>query len=176
MYPNPGFQGSTSLGTILGAIEPESYRNSSPSLSDRDQRSFEEISEREGESQEIHLPLLNSSSMIEEGVQVLDTFADAMIDGTFRELFDDWSMHGLGAHLGSFLVPFFFETITDVMEILKQQTDRRAGLFELSRRLFDAGRVPVQVHETMSVRDFAIQHTGHNLRWETIGLVLVMVG
>lgn len=164
------------MGTILGAIEPESYRNSSPSLSTRDQRSFEEISVREGESQGIHLPLLNSSSMIEEGAQVLDMFADAMIDGTFRELFDDWSMHGLGAHLGSFLVPFFFETITDVMGFLKQQTDRRSGLLDLSRRLFDAGRVPVQIHDTMSMKDFSIQHTGHNLRWETVGLMLVLVG
>lgn len=114
--------------------------------------------------------------MVEEGVQLLDTFLEYLSHEAFRAIFSGTNMSGLEAHLGFFLLSPFFESIMNEVELLKLSQNRQDTLYTLSQRLFENANQPVEIHEFLTLHDFISQYTGPNLRWETVGLIVALAG
>lgn len=173
-YPDPGFQGSSSLVTILETIRLPHPESSDRTLHDD---GFSDIGiHKDLEAGQHHVFHDGGTTMVEEGARILELFVDAMVDGSLQKMFDDWKDCGMESHLGAFLVAPFFDTITDFITRINLQTDRQAELLACSRHLFDIGREPIHAQKSTTLHDYANQHTGGNLRWEAIGIVLALAG
>lgn len=114
--------------------------------------------------------------MVEEGVQLLDTFLEYLSHEAFRATFSGTNMSGLEAHLGFSLLSPFFESLVNEVELLKLSQNRQDTLYTLSQRLFENANQPVEIHEFLTLHDFISQYTGPNLRWETVGLIIALAG
>ncbi|CRG89170.1 Pre-mRNA-splicing helicase BRR2 [Talaromyces islandicus] len=159
-YPNPGYQGSSSLKTVLDNLGDHlavRIDTSQPHVND-------EQSSRDA------VLRADSSKMVYEGVQLLETFLDYLADDAFRRLFSEMKGGGLQTHLGTFLLFPFFESLAKEIDIIRQSQDRQASLFTLSQRLFEKANQCVEIHSGMTLEEFAAQYTGLNLRWETTSI------
>lgn len=114
--------------------------------------------------------------MVEEGVQLLDTFLDYLSREPFRTTFSETKVSGLESHLGFSLLGSFLDSLTNEVELLKLSQNRQDSLYTLSQRLFENANQQVEIHESMALHDFASQYTGPNLRWETVGLIITLAG
>lgn len=172
LYPNPGFQGSSSLKRVLDTLGEH------PSLhGGLESNSYSWRQERVGPEPKDGVVLsMNSTVMIEEGVQILDLFLGFVMDDNLENIFQEWTGNGLELHLGAFLVRPFVNTIADEITHLQQAERWRDGLAALSQRLFDKSNNPVDVRGAMTLQDFVDQYTGPNLRWETVGVILTLIG
>ncbi|OAA53612.1 Zn(2)-C6 fungal-type DNA-binding domain protein [Niveomyces insectorum RCEF 264] len=180
MYPNPGFQGSSSLNTILDTVERgTSYdANIDPALvpGDGEQASAEDDAGGEEASIQNTMLVMSGTAMVEEGAQVLELLTTLLTHGILQHLFEEWMGKGLEVHVGSLLVRPFLDSIADVMAPVQQAAGYQAGLLVLSRRLFNAAKISTEINGTVSLPEFAEQYTGQNLRWETVGLILALAG
>ena len=97
-YPNPGYQGSSSLKTVLD--------NLGDHLAVRIDTSRPHVNDQQSSRDAVLRA--DSSKMVGEGVQLLETFLDYLADDAFRQLFSEARGSGLQTHLGTFLLfPFF---------------------------------------------------------------------
>uniref|UniRef100_A0A093XMK4 Uncharacterized protein YbbC n=2 Tax=Talaromyces marneffei PM1 TaxID=1077442 RepID=A0A093XMK4_TALMA len=165
-YPNPGYQGSSSLKTVLD--------NLGDHLAVRIDTSRPHVNDQQSSRDAVLRA--DSSKMVEEGVQLLETFLDYLADDAFRQLFSEAKGNGLQTHLGTFLLFPFFESLANEIDIIRQSEDRQSSLFALSQRLFEKANQPVEIHSAMTLEEFAAQYTGLNLRWETVGLIITLAG
>lgn len=172
IYPNPGFQGPSSLKTVLDDLGNHLVDRSSIDSSTQS-------SPKGNYSSRDAVLQADSRKLIDDGVQLLDSFLNYLAEDGIRQLFSDskGENEGLEAHLGGFLVyPFFDSLVGEVDSIRRSPLNRRATLVSLSRRLFEKAGDRVEIHAGMSLADFSAQYTGANLRWETIGLIITLAG
>lgn len=172
VYPNPGFQGSSSLKTVLDNLQEQASFHGALELNPGGPWP----ARVEEGSSPVVAQSMNGTAMIEEGVQLLDLFLGSAMDETFRRLFSEWKGNGLESHVGSFLVQPFVDTIKQEIARLQQSENWRSGLPALSQRLFEMSSRPIEIHRAMTLQDFVNQYTGPNLRWETIGVILTLAG
>lgn len=169
IYPNPGFQGPSSLKTVLDNLG-DHLAVSNDSQSPQSTSPTGNISSRDA------VIRVDSRKLIDEGVQLLNSFLGYLAGDAFRQLFSDSKGGGLEGHLGGFLVYPFFDSLVSEINVIGQSPNRHTNLVALSRRLFEKASQPVEIHAAMSLQDFCAQYTGPNLRWETIGLILTLAG
>lgn len=172
IYPNPGFQGSSSLKTVLDNLQEQA--NFHGILEPNPVASWSALAD-EGPSRVV-VRSMNSRAMIEEGVQLLELFTGSAMENNFSRVFSEWKGNGLESHVGSLLFQPFLDTIKHEMDRLQQSENWRSGLPALSQRLFQMGSRPVEIHRAMTLGDFIHQYTGPNLRWETVGVILTLAG
>ena len=166
LYPNPGFQGSSSLKTVLDNLGDHlAVRNEASRSNPSGQHSSRDAVLR-----------ADSRKMVDEGVQLLGSFLDYLADDAFRQLFSDWKGSGLQGHLGTFLIYPFFDSLVNEINLIRQSENRQASLAALSQRLFEKANQPVDIHRSMTLQDFSAQYTSSNLRWETVGLIITLAG
>lgn len=165
-YPNPGYQGSSSLKTVL--------HNLGDHLAVRIDTSRPHVNDQQSSRDAVLRA--DSSRMVDEGVQLLETFLDYLADGDFRQLFSEAKGSDLQTHLGTFLLFPFFESLANEIDTIRQSENRQASSFALSQRLFEKANEPVEIHSAMTLEEFAAQYTGLNLRWETVGLIITLAG
>ncbi|KAL3256614.1 hypothetical protein ABHI18_007448 [Aspergillus niger] len=165
-YPNPGYQGSSSLKTVLD--------NLGDHLAVRIDTSRPHVNDQQSSRDAVLRA--DSSKMVDEGVQLLETFLDYLADDDFRQLFSEAKGSDLQTHLGTFLLFPFFESLVNEIDIIRQSENRQASSFALSQRLFEKANEPVEIHSAMTLEEFAAQYTGLNLRWETVGLIITLAG
>ena len=167
-YPNPGFQGSSSLKTVLD--------NLGDHLDVRIDTPRSVVSSHQHSSRDAVLRA-DSSKMVDEGVQLLDSLLHYLADDCFRQLFSDATGGGvLDSHLGAFLIFPFFGSLVNEVDVIRRSQNRQASLFALSQRIFENANQPVEIHESSSLQEFSAQYTGQNLRWETVGLIITLAG
>ncbi|CAK7207447.1 hypothetical protein SEUCBS139899_010257 [Sporothrix eucalyptigena] len=189
LYPNPGFQGSSSLNTILDTVEhgaasydEENSQNevsninvqerASESAGDVDAPGAGEPSSLQGT-----MLVMSGTAIIEEGAQVLELLTTLYTHGILQQLFEEWMGKGLEIHVGSLLVRPFLDSIASVLSTVTQSpANWHEGALVLSRQLFHAAKASTDVDGSASLQDFADKYTGRNLRWETVGLVLALAG
>ncbi|CAK7231722.1 hypothetical protein SBRCBS47491_008027 [Sporothrix bragantina] len=203
LYPNPGFQGSSSLDTILDTVEHGAARYEEANRSHEGHEEVgngsilngagQRLSEPAGDARDINGPhneetsslhsqstmlVMSGTAMIEEGAQVLELLTTLYTHGILQQLFEEWMGKGLEIHVGSLLVQPFLDSIGDVLSTITASSapNWHEGALVLSRRLFHAAKASTDVDGTASVKDFADKYTGPNLRWETVGLVLALAG
>lgn len=165
-YPNPGFQGSSSLKTVLDNLGDHlAVRNEASRSDPSGQHSSRDAVLR-----------ADSRKMVDEGVQLLGSFLDYLADDAFRQLFSDWKSSGLQGHLGTFLIYPFFDSLANEINVIQQLQNRQASLVALSQRLFEKASQPVDIHRSMTLQEFSAQYTSSNLRWETVGLIITLAG
>lgn len=206
LYPNPGFQGSSSLNTILDTVEhgAASYEDENENENgDEDENSREDVdvSHNGGDGDDgepssgtagganghgvhgvhgAHEGTSTSTSPIQGTMLVMS--GTAMIDegAQVLELLTPLFTHGI-------LQQLFEEWMGKGLEIhvgsllVRPFLDSIAsvmseGALALSRRLFHTTKAPTDVDGTASLQDFADKYTGRNLRWETVGLILALAG
>ncbi|EXJ96521.1 hypothetical protein A1O1_01647 [Capronia coronata CBS 617.96] len=166
IYPNPGFQGPSSLQTVLDDLGAHlAVGNNARASSSNDQ-----LSSRDGVMRE------DARKLIDEGVRLLDSFLQYLADDAFRRLFLKSHGSGLESHLGNFLIYPFFNSLINEINVIENSQDRQASLKILSQRLFEQAQRPVEITTTMTLNDFTSLYTGPNLRWESIGLILTLAG
>lgn len=168
LYPNPGFQGSSSLNSVLDNLRERTtlFREPEPSLSIC----------RDGEGPTSFADhSMNSTSTI-EGAQLLELLLNSAIDNTFRQIFSEWTGNGLESHVGAFLVQPFVDSITEEIARLRRSENRQQDLLTLSRHLFENSSRDVDIHRSMTLQEFVGRYTGSNLRWETVGVILTLAG
>lgn len=119
---------------------------------------------------------MNRLAMIEDGVSILDMLLAVMVDNFLDRVFSTWKGCGLESHLGSFLVGSFVDTMSHEINQLQSSNGWRANLFALSQRIFDRGSRPVELDTSTTLRDFVGHFTGPSLRWETVGVILTLIG
>lgn len=173
MYPNPGFQGSSSLKTVLdnvqeqadfhGALEPNAV---GALWSNRVEEGPSHVAVRS----------MDGRAMIEEGGELLELFMGSAMEDNFGRVFSEWKGNGLESHVGSFLVQPFLDTMKQEMDGVQQSGNSRSGLLTLSQRLFEASSRPVEICRATTLEDFVRQYTGPNLRWEVVGVMLTLAG
>ena len=165
-YPNPGFQGSSSLKTVLDNLGDHlAVRNEASRSDPSGQHSSRDAVLR-----------ADSRKMVDDGVQLLGSFLDYLADDAFRQLFSDWKSSGLQGHLGTFLIYPFFDSLANEINIIQQLQNRQSSLVALSQRLFEKASQPVDIHRSMTLQEFSAQYTSSNLRWETVGLIITLAG
>lgn len=165
-YPNPGYQGSSSLKTVLD--------NLGDHLAVRIDTSRPHVNDQQSSRDAVLRA--DSSKMVGEGVQLLETFLDYLADDAFRQLFSEARGSGLQTHLGTFLLFPFFESLANEIDFIRHSQNRQESLFALSQRLFEKANQPVEIHSAMTLEEFAAQYTGLNLRWETVGIIITLAG
>jgi hypothetical protein len=114
--------------------------------------------------------------MIEEGVQLLDTFIGYLAQDGLKHALLGAETSGLAAHLGFTLFSHFFESLTKEVEVLNLSRSRQDTLYTLSQRLFENANQAVEINRPLTLHDFISQYTGPNLRWETVGLIITLAG
>jgi hypothetical protein len=114
--------------------------------------------------------------MIEEGVQLLDTFIGYLSQDGLKHALLGTETSGLAAHLGFTLFSYFFESLTKEVEVLNLLGSRQNTLYTLSQRLFENTNKAVEINRLLTLHDFISQYTGQNLRWETVGLIITLAG
>lgn len=165
-YPNPGYQGSSSLKTVLDNLGDHLAVRIDPSGSTPGgQHSSRDAVLR-----------ADSSKMVDEGVQLLDTFLNYLADDCFRQIFSETKGTALESHLGAFLIFPFFGSLVNEVDLIRRSQNRQASLYALSQRIFEKANQPVEIHESFTLQDFSAQYTGQNLRWETVGLIITLAG
>lgn len=168
IYPNPGFQGSSSLNSVLDNLREQTtlLREPEPSLSicqnDEGQKAFA------GHP-------MNSASTT-EGAQLLELLVVSSVDDTFGQIFSEWRGNGLESHVSAFLIQPFVDSITEEISRLRRSENRQSDLFAASRHLSENSSREVDIHRSMTLQDFVGRYTGSNLRWETVGVVLTLSG
>ncbi|EFX04846.1 c6 zinc finger domain containing protein [Grosmannia clavigera kw1407] len=167
LYPSPGFQGPSSLASMLDNLGRRGLPP--PPGSEHAGLSNEEASRMDALS-------MNRLSMIEDGVSILDMLLAVMVDDFLDRVFTAWKGCGLESHLGSFLVSSFVDTMSQEINLLQSSHSWRANLFALSQRIFDRGSQPVELDTSTTLRDFVNHFTGPSLRWETVGVILTLIG
>lgn len=167
LYPSPGFQGASSLTSILDKL---GHRGLLP------HPSAKHISLGEEEASRMDALSMNRLAMVEDGVGILDMLLAVMVDEFLDRVFAAWKGCGLESHLGSFLVGAFVETMTHEICQLPSGDSWRVNLSKLSQRIFDRSSQPVDLGASATLQDFAGQFTGEHLRWETIGVILTLIG
>mgnify|MGYP006873471806 CR=1 FL=1 len=172
IYPNPGFQGSSSLKTVLDHLQEQA--NFHGTLESNPATSWSARPEEEPSN--VVVRSMNSRAMIEEGAQLLELFMGSDMENNFVRVFSEWKGNGLESHIGSFLVQPFLDSIKQETERSQQSENWRTGLPALAQRLFKTSSRSVEIHRTMSLPDFIHQYTGPNLRWETVGVILTLAG
>lgn len=170
-YPNPGFQGSSSLNTVLDTL-----RQQTTTFLDlaQDVGLLTEDGVNERASFSASQSINNASLM--EGTRLLETIVTSHLDASLNVIFSGWKDNGLESHVGAFLVQPFLNSISDKMSQLRQAEHQRAELLNLSRCLFENSSRNVGICRSMKLQDFIEQYTGLNLRWESLGVVLTLAG
>ena len=124
----------------------------------------------------------SEDALVEQGVQILELVTRLAVHGTLQRVLTTCADRGIESHLGSFLVPSFLHGID--VELRKHGTstgtstnaNRRLHLTAMSRRLCRTGNRPVEINGARTLGEFSSCHTGPNLRWETIGIMLALMG
>ncbi|KAL1896100.1 hypothetical protein Sste5346_004840 [Sporothrix stenoceras] len=194
LYPNPGFQGSSSLNTILDTVEDgaasyeENEGESQNEVNPEDPNTAHDENANNGvpttttgaNGQDAiigsledgpsplqgNMLVMSGTAMIEEGAQVLELLTRFFTQGVLQHLFEEWMGKGLEVHVGSLLVQPFLDSFGSAMDSPQA----------LSRRLFHATKMSTDIDGSASMQDFADKYTGHHLRWETVGLILALAG
>jgi hypothetical protein len=168
--PNTGYQGSSSLDSLLGNVRQQTML-----LGDLEAGSAFLPVGRDDEGPADSTHFMNNASTI-EGAQLLETLASSKINTTIARFFSDWKENGLESHVGAFLVQPFADAVIEEIVTLQRSESFRSDLLALSQRLFENSSRAVEIHRVMTLQDFINQYTGPNLRWETMGVILTLVG
>ena len=170
-YPNPGFQGSSSLNTVLDTLRQQTTSFLDPA---QDVTCVDEEGDNERPSFSASQSI-NSASIM-EGTHLLESIITSNLDASLNAIFSSWKDNGLESHVGAFLVQPFLNSIADKLAQLRQDEHQKAGLLNLSRALFENSSQNVRIRRSMNLQDFIEQYTGSNLRWESLGVVLTLAG
>ncbi|KKY23200.1 putative c6 transcription factor [Phaeomoniella chlamydospora] len=119
---------------------------------------------------------MNDAVKVEDGANVLNTMVDSVKFDDFRNLFLDWYGRGSELNLGMPYLKFFVDAVAAEITAIRQSSDKRTSLLDLSRRLFENGNKPLVITVSTTLKDFCDQYTGVNLRWETVGVILTFIG
>ncbi|KXG45678.1 Peptidase M19, renal dipeptidase [Penicillium griseofulvum] len=168
--PNTGYQGSSSLDSLLGNVRQQTML-----LGDLEAGSAFLPVGRDDEGPADATDFMNNASTI-EGAQLLETLASSKINNTIAHFFYDWKGNGLESHVGAFLVQPFADAVIEEIVTVQRSENFRSDLLALSQRLFENSSRIVEIHRLMTLQDFINQYTGPNLRWETMGVILTLVG
>lgn len=176
LYRNPGFQGSSSLNTIINGIERvpnhQSSNSGTPSVG-----WFGDDANRDQEWMSSDTtPMAWKADIVEECLAVFDQFIALLSIGSIQQILNEWDKQGLQAHLGSFLVQPVFSSMSDMLSTIQQAPDRLCTLLAWCRRLFTASNRSLKVDGQISMQDFTNQFTGPSLRWDSVGLILTLTG
>lgn len=203
LYPNPGFQGSSSLNTILDTVE-----DGAASYEENDNQSSGNERNEDGQSGQEDVTNTGDDngngnaapSNHTTGTNGLDLVAGAIDDGPSPLQGNMLVMSGTamieeGAQVLELLTRFFNQGVLQhlfeewmgkglevhVGSLLVQPfLDSFGSVLDspsaLSRRLFHATKMSTDIGGSASMQDFADKYTGQRLRWETVGLILALAG
>ncbi|KAJ5383022.1 transcriptional regulator family: Fungal Specific TF [Penicillium concentricum] len=170
-HPNTGYQGSSSLDSLLGNVRQQTML-----FGDLEAGSTLLSVGRDDEGPAYSTThFMNNASTI-EGAQLLETFASSKIHNIIERFFSDWKGNGLESHVGAFLIQPFADAVIKEFVTLQHSQNFRSDLLALSQRLFENSSRAVDIHRLMTLQGFIDQYTGPNLRWETMGVILTLVG
>lgn len=167
-YPNPGFQGSSSLNSVLDNLREQT------TLLEESESSLSGCQDGEASSSFADQSMNDTSTI--EGAQLLELLLNPAIENNLKQIILEWTGNGLESHVGAFLVKPFFDSITGEIARLRRSENRQSDLLTLSRHLFENSSRDVNVHRSMTLQDFLGRYMGSNLRWETVGVVLTLAG
>lgn len=109
---------------------------------------------------------------IQRGADVLALFQDMSRFRRFTQRWYDLSESSIG------LQPVFRIWQEEMWNVHKDVLTeaKPEELYALSEMVWRNTRRPVELHGQMTFSDYAATSTGHNLRWEVIGMILACVG
>ncbi|KIH87273.1 c6 zinc finger domain containing protein [Sporothrix brasiliensis 5110] len=205
LYPNPGFQGSSSLNTILDTVEhgAASYEGENEDGDENENEDQSVNANTNGEDSSVtqlgtDTAAPNLAAGLGSGHDPMDgshgTDGPSPLQGTMLVM-SGAAMIEEGAQVLELLARLFTQGIVQQLfaEWMGKGLEVHLGSllvrpfldsFDrvldtpslLSRRLFHATKVPTDVDSSASLNDFADKYTGRNLRWETVGLILALAG
>lgn len=166
LYPNPGFLGSSSFEAVVHE------------LSDQNQQCMTspENIRIEGEVARAAAQSTQDLQRVQNGAGVLRVALSLRKLNTTKTLFSGWQGHGSEQFLGSTCATLFQESFSADMAEIERSTDQTNSVLSMSRRLFDNSTKPLDISDTMSVKEFYSLYTASNLRWETIGIIITFIG
>ncbi|KAI3129358.1 transcriptional regulator family: Fungal Specific TF [Penicillium roqueforti] len=169
-HPNTGYQGSSSLDSLLGNVREQTML-----FGDLEAASTLLPVGRDDEGPAYSTRFMNNASTV-EGAQLLETLTSSKINNTVMHFFSDWKGNGLESHVGAILIQPFADAVIEEIVTLQHSKNFRSDLLALSQRLFENSSRPVEIHRLMTLQGLIDQYTGPNLRWETMGAILTLVG
>ncbi|KAJ5951090.1 transcriptional regulator family: Fungal Specific TF [Penicillium vulpinum] len=170
-HPNTGYQGSSSLDSLLGNVREQTML-----FGDLEAGSTFLPVGRDDEGPTYSTTnFMNNASTI-EGAQLLETLSSSRFNTTIMRFFSDWKGNGLESHVGAFLIQPFADAVIEEIFTLQRSENFRSDLLALSQRLFENTSRAVDITRLMTLQGFIDQYTGPNLRWETMGVILTLVG
>lgn len=113
---------------------------------------------------------------VQNGAGVLRVALSLRRLNTTKTLFSGWQGHGSEQFLGSTCATLFQGSFSADMAEIERSTDQPNSVLSMSRRLFDNSTKPLDISDTMSVKEFYSLYTASNLRWETIGIIITFIG
>ncbi|KAJ5158838.1 Peptidase M19 renal dipeptidase [Penicillium coprophilum] len=170
-HPNTGYQGSSSLDSLLGNVRQQTMLLGNLEVSS----TLLPVGRDDEGPAYSTAHFMNNASTI-EGAQLLEALVSSKIHNVIERLFVDWKGNGLESHVGAFLIQPFADAIIKEIVTLQQSENLRSDLLALSQRLFENSSRAVDIHRLMTLQGFIDQYTGPNLRWETMGVILTLVG
>lgn len=117
-----------------------------------------------------------ASIAISDGAQLLEfLFRPSTVD-LLHQVLMKWHGKGLESHVSEFLAKPVLDTIIEDRSEYDKSKPSTADLMERARRVFEMSSQPVNVSRSMTFAQFIEQYTGPNLRWESIGVLVTLIG
>jgi hypothetical protein len=117
-----------------------------------------------------------ASIAISDGAQLLEfLFRQSTVD-LLHQVLLKWHGKGLESHVSEFLAKPVLDTIIEDRSEYSERKTGTADLTERARRVFEMSSRPVNISRSMTFAQFIEQYTGPNLRWESIGVLVTLIG
>lgn len=159
-YPNPGYQGSSSLSNVFDQIPADTTYP--PAISPLDR---------------LHDPLHTHCNLVSEeqiayGARVLEGLVVTIPGAASSRILNSWTGRGNNLSAADAVAVKCYTAAAKLVDDL--QSKKRAAS-QISQELFDRSSQPLHAGAITTLDEYCDQFCGSNVRWETLGLFVTAV-
>ncbi|KAK4622288.1 hypothetical protein CLAFUW4_06481 [Fulvia fulva] len=115
-----------------------------------------------------------TDSNARSGSEVLAFFQDTNL---LKKFLDRWFVTGDGFLMFRPVYRFWYDGLVELMQRIKNDKfDALRRMEKHALHIWRNSQQPLRSHANMSAKEWALQATGENLRWETLGMFLALIG